>query len=1520
MLSIYTNRKDLLKATSTTEVSRLESVDKQLLDIRNFSVTFKDNSRPKLELHVYTPDGVYLTGNHNTLFTIEDTNTSTQANAYKHLAIDTAKELETLGINKGQYRLVYNLFDNVLGGFDSQKAFIKEISPSRRELRLQLADSLNLELTNQLRDLKNRWNSLEKNDIFDSFVLNFGFNETYQIINFRFEIDFSTIPEVFIKLYEPLPAKYGEKSKVYISEEIISPFLDFVSIVPKHIPDPVTTLAGPNFNLEEFEGGSVATSFKSWNDLLAANASTSQQLIDSYFSGSLSGIKLNINYRYFDNFVHYSSAVERVKNFKYKLELIEYYSNQITTVNSISGSSTSVSTNLADLYSKRNGIVSTFDDFEKYLFFESAESKLYSHYDVTSSYGISGSIEPWPKNSLSNSTVYVNWIDAFQLWSQNINTWSADPYSYFSTQQPVNSAEAEAYYENLLEIATIYDRYNIHKLQNTIPIHIQDSEDGEQYVLFINMMSQHFDILWTYIKSLTTIHTREEHPKDGMPNDLLYHVASSMGFNLLNGKSASELWKYSLGVDELGNALQDSLTGITSISDESNTKEIWRRLVNNLPYILKSKGTSRSIKALLSCFGIPSSVLTIKEYGGPSTFSDNDYYPEYVHDVYHYAWKSESGSLEIPARTYNNGTGNYVNPNVLEFRFKTDSNYIYEAGSYYDLASSEDDSRRLVLKKETNDDNEGTLIYYDTNAQYIITPNLEIFDNKWHTVALTEQFTPTSTILSVYDLYGKNAGDTVWMYDTILNQPLAYWYSDNQEVLDSSVTGVSVGSETEFANISKTGISGSIKKGIASIWSGKDIIAYVNITGITVSSPNLITIRVADPGGYFDGVKIDRISNNVSNQLIGTLKQVDIDSINQSSINGGSINGISTVSSLTVSGINLFNSEFKAALGVYNLSAISFPVFNDANGTDPNLQPAVLDWDGVDFNTSPYDISSIATTLNVAKSLYGKSIYLTSGSFTFSQNSHSGNSSGLIAGQDNIALDYSIAITADSRPVSSLTIGGEYIDYLSKFNGYFHEIRLWSGSLNDNTLKEHAASPSTYTYNVDKNALSNGEEAGSPYKHLLQRWTLANKVFLSGSIYQLSGQPNKNNVNGIGSLYFNGYTDSGSIGFTGFEETYYTPSPSLGGSSLYTNKVRIESASLDLNKRLNTKTRIEKSSYDRYSIDSNRLGVYFSPQTAINEDIFNQLGYFEIDDYIGNPGDVYNDQYTDLNNFAIQYWKKYDNRNDFEAYFRALEIYDFTLFKYIKQLLPQRSNAITGLVIEPNVLQRSKVKLLNKPVIEDLVKNAFIKYQPNLISEYSQPSLLDAEITAPIKTIEAQYSNVSIGEIPYSPELIGALESADGLISGAIDIDRLGTKWVQNKYIGVYKLTESGSYYPTSNETAPYGNSNRIILNSKPSTYLQTIGERFYSTAESASANNYYSSSLKFADIQLSQVTGWKNARYDGSKLSGAGINIDSSTTVDGGPVVKVTKVNPNTIVFANNQITTIDQSITGVKSKSIYP
>jgi len=227
------------------------------------------------------------------------------------------------------------------------------------------------------------------------------------------------------------------------------------------------------------------------------------------------------------------------------------------------------------------------------------------------------------------------------------------------------------------------------------------------------------------------------------------------------------------------------------------------------------------------------------------------------------------------------------------------------------------------------------------------------------------------------------------------------------------------------------------------------------------------------------------------------------------------------------------------------------------------------------------------------------------------------------------------------------------------------------------------------------------------------------------------------------------------------------------------------------------------------------------------------------------------------------------------------------MFKYIKKLLPQRANAVVGLVVEPNVLERSKVKLINKPTIENLTKEANIeKYEPTLNSEFQRLEGL----------IEA---NISLAESTFS--------SNSGTIEGAINVDRLGDTWVQNRFIGKYKLTESGSYNVLQT----------TVFNSRPSTYLLTADEYFYSSSLSASLNKFYSSSLKFAEVNNFYGTGHENSKWNGSKLTGPGININSVNTVDGGPVVKTTKVNPNTIVFANNRTTTTDQAGSGTKINS---
>jgi hypothetical protein len=1228
MLSVYSNQQSILTSTTPTKGNRLSTVDSNLLPAKHVAITFSGSFSPMVETHIYTPDGVYLTGDYNTKYTVENNDATSQLVAPQHLAIDLENTLSNLGIGRGQYKIAYNVLNNSIGEVDSPMLWIKEISPSRTEIRLQLTDNDNSTLTRQFISLYKEWNDSIQSDIYNTYLINFGQNETFQIVDFEFGNagtveTFKQIPELIVKLYNPLPSDYTEKMQLWISEEITAPVIDSVLVIPKYILVATTKLSGPNFGLDEYEKSSIATEYKSWNDLLGASLTTSQQLIDSYFpSGSLSGIKLNINYRLFDNFVHFSSAAERVENFYYKLQLIEHYTSQINTLSGVIGDVT-VSTNLSDLYTKRNAVVSGFDDFEKYLFFESTGSSLYSNYDM------SGSINPWPKTAVTSLT----WIDAYGLWYSTVTEWSVgvlnttDPYGYFEIQAATDSVEGLEYYNNLLTAAKDYDSTNIHKLQNSVPTYIleQEADTGsDELSLFVHMLGQHFDILWTYIKNLSTINTREEHPKDGMPNELLSNVANSLGFPLLNGKSTSDLWNYALGLNSNGSAIQSDVDGIISIPDSENTKEIWRRIVNNLPYILKSKGTSRSIKALLTCFGIPSTTFTIKEFGGPTTYADNGVYPEYVHDVYHTAVDTSISGLTFGGYSFDNGHGSIVAPNTLEFRFRLNPTYPLTVGS------------QCIIFSETNTINNGSFTFINNNG---VTGTL-IYTIQGH----------STSISNIYALDNS-------------------WHS----------------------------------------------------------------------------VVIERTAG--------------------------------------------------------------------------------------------------LCTLRVAKSLYGNLVYLYSSS---------------IGATIPYGLDSIFSFAHDSP----------------KFYGNIHEIRLWSGSLNNDTIAEHAASPSTYTFNVDKSLYRAGEEASKPYYHLLQRFSLGAGV-TSGSLYPSttnflkSIHPNQtiNTTNPISLV-----TTSASIALVGFEETYYTPAPSLGASSTNTNKVRIDSSSLDPTKRLNTQTRIEKSSLDKYSSDSNRLGIYFSPQNAINEDIYNQLGYFEIDNFIGDPNDVYNEEYSDLKNFSKNYWKKYSGKNDFESYFRSIAHYDFTLFTYIKRLLPHRVDLLSGLVIEPTVLERSKVRMFKRPSISEL------KYDANITETDTNPET------------SADFDNVGLGLIDTENDTI----------------DKLGSNWVQHRYVGKYKLTESGSYRPLQT----------TVLQSITSNHLMTA-EYFYSTAQSASMNLPYSSSLVPAEINKFFGTGYENSRYNGSKLSGNAINVDSVYTIDGGPVVKVTSVNPNQLVFSSNQITTVDQAVTGTRHKS---
>jgi len=394
-----------------------------------------------------------------------------------------------------------------------------------------------------------------------------------------FDLNLNTVNEVIVKLSQELPSTINVNDTLDISLQLVKPYIDNI-IIYEGLEDPnmIPFFSNPNFNIDLGDNKGAAGEFESWDSLLDAGLPTRQQIVDKFFSGSLGNVTLNIDYSDLKNFIHFSSAEERVRNFKYKLQLVEGYNTRIQTLTGVSGSE--AITNISSSTSRRDALIGGFDDFEYWMYYNH-ESSLYTHF--SSSQFV---IDPYPKELKNPHTLY-------DLTSSNGTSW----------------------FNNTIETAKAYDALNDTKLTEMIPANLAFDEKNEEYVEFVKMLGQHFDIFYNYIKEITQINDREEHPKDGMAQDLIEVITNSFGWKLFNGYSDTSLWKYEFGVDQTGNPIQSG--SLYSKPTKEIVHETWRRLLNNVPGIYKSKGTARSFKTLISSYGVPSAFLKIREYGGP---------------------------------------------------------------------------------------------------------------------------------------------------------------------------------------------------------------------------------------------------------------------------------------------------------------------------------------------------------------------------------------------------------------------------------------------------------------------------------------------------------------------------------------------------------------------------------------------------------------------------------------------------------------------------------------------------------------------------------------------------------------------------------------------------------------------------------------------------------------------------------------------------------------------------------------
>jgi len=552
-------------------------------------------------------------------------------------------DLTTQGFTEGQYNTLYNFVSNKLASDPNNNYFISQISPDRTEIRLDttsipdfLVISSSIELTN---DIANSTGS------YYDFYLNFGDNALIIANNVLLDTSSITNPTVLVKLYEALPQQFDINSQCWVVTQVATPVAYNVNITQTfNVTDDYIYLKGPNTSLNIKNQINNSTDYSNLTQLAATDSTQGSGSLRYQLNSLLAktGIEINIDYSNYDNFIHFSSAQTRLENFYYKLSLIEQY-NYSASYSSATPSNYYVSSSNVIWQSKINEIITGFDNYEYFLYFNSGSAS-------------------WPK------------------------TGSTPPYTNYST----TSTSGSNWFISQSLVAEEYDIENNNALINTIPSYLLEDPENAQYELFIEMIGQHFDNVFLYTQDVTNKYNNDNRLNYGVSKDLVADILRDMGIKIYqNNFSTNDLYSALLGLTPSGslynlpyttgslptptgyeyiNTYVTASSTSSLIPTEDLNAEIYKRIYANLPYLLKKKGTVEGLRALVTLYGIPDTILQVNEFGGQNKIIKNDY--DFWFNQYNYAFDT-LGTNYITSSFQLNSAWSSDTPNAVEVRFQT---------------------------------------------------------------------------------------------------------------------------------------------------------------------------------------------------------------------------------------------------------------------------------------------------------------------------------------------------------------------------------------------------------------------------------------------------------------------------------------------------------------------------------------------------------------------------------------------------------------------------------------------------------------------------------------------------------------------------------------------------------------------------------------------------------------------------------------------------------------------------------
>jgi hypothetical protein len=1137
------------------------------------------------------------------------------------------------------------------------------LNNSLNEFKEKTRQKESLVIPDSVKNWNIRFKNQDRRDL--NTYLHFGDDNLKLITNFTSDVE--TIPtspfSIIYKLYEPLPDDVEEKDMAFVVREMLPELTEVVELVPYEQEDEGTTILRiPDSANVDSPVTQRQTQYKNYGDLVTSDARLKKEIEDKFLSGSEKPVELEIDYSNYNNFINFSSAERRLENFQYKMNLLQSYTAQSSSLVGVPYATNDVK----EFDNLIRNIKSNLDGYETYL------------YSVSSSY-VSSSMGEFPNAS----------------WPKTGSGSYANPY------EPLSSSNAQFvdWYGSLssktgqIYSASFYDQYNPNRLVNLLPDHIKSDSENKQFLDFMDMVGQQFDELWAYTSELAKITDRQNDLSKGFSKDLTFNLAKSLGWDTQDGKDLLDLSRFGFGQKVSGSGEYSLYTSgsLSSPAEGDISKELTKRLIASMPYLLKTKGTLGSLKGILNCYGIPSSILRVREYGGLQKQDHKDQF-EIARKFTKALGFRNSQYIET---SWDDDDNSSRKPDTIELRFRSvsgsDQVLVQKSGSYEEWA--------LKLKDNGSTDNYGTVAFMLSGSdgyKEVSSSLLPVYDGDYYSVMLRK-----SKINNELWPVGSSSFETPTEAG-LFNPPF---------VTGSNNAAFGTLKIVSSSNVARTGTNSLEHKNTKT--TDDPGISYSRLyqNDATLYPGMTASLASVSQGETYIFSAFAKVSSSVVDS-VGSLAVFELDSegkiINWTDENVYPLQdgGIKSSQPVGLNETEWKQIQVEKTIKYSNTSGLSIRLEN----RKPN---STIHWDDVSLRKKRSNTDTIADA-------FSYDLFVKKYDAGLDRIIHSSKTSLAITGSHAVTQSYNAAWTGSGN----LFIGGNSTTPYSaaKLTGSLMEFRLWTEPLEERFFDTHVENPKSYV----------GNNPSSSYYSLVRRFSFDDDTTLATNASIRDTSANQT------------YTQTGSAqgwdGVNAFESVVdktKTIIPNAGPNRRMATKIRIEDNILSGSEaNLNRMKRFDKSSNDFSPLDSPKLGIYFSPVDVVNEDIVSSFANLDFNQYIGDPRDNFEQSYRTLKDISNEYFQKYTGKNDFWDYIQLIKYYDQSVFKQLKKLIPARAKTHMGTLIEGNIFERPK-----SPVQKNNPSITKPKYEDNI--NISNTNVDETEVSQSVISIQSEYLNYS---------------------------------------------------------------------------------------------------------------------------------------------------------------------------------